>query len=653
MQFNYVFEIASLALLLIILLHYIFVRQLPIERSRVFTMLLGSVIIECGFNILSSIGLANTEFVPQWGNELFAFVFFALEGITIYLMYRYMLLTCNFDKRQEKMAWLAGFVPLVLFEITVLLNPFMGIYYYFIDNKYYYGFGAGIIYGYVAYYIFILLFLMTRRWDKVVRRTRLVIIAYACLSVLALVMQYLCRDILLTSTGNLIIIFMIYVSLQNPSELVDPITGIGNETALLMRLEQIVSKKEVKDRKDEVSVITLDVKRFHQLNVLFGIENCSELLNEIGLFLHNLAGSFQVFRNNGDTFTVIGRNIGYTAKILQEIEKRFAEDWQIQNNHVVIDVAMVVQHFPRDFSSVTDFLAMREYLMRRAKEQTEDGFLNADEELVKQFKRRSRVELAIRNAVEKRSFEVFFQPIYNLEEKSITTLEALVRMHDEELGYVPPDEFISLAEKDGSILAIGDIVMEECCRFLSKHVLSNTSLGINNIQMNISVAQCMQHDLKDKIVDMLDRYHIPPSMITLEITEGLVINTPTLLQKHMKELGELGIKFAVDDYGSGNANCSYLVKFPFEEVKIDKELTWAYFSSETAKIILQNEIKTMKELGIPLVVEGVETEEQSHEMERLGVEYIQGYFYGKPMPEKECLRYIREFNATREEYGRV
>ena len=213
-------------------------------------------------------------------------------------------------------------------------------------------------------------------------------------------------------------------------------------------------------------------------------------------------------------------------------------------------------------------------------------------------------------------------------------------------------EFISLAEKDGSIIQIGEIVLEECCRFLSKHILANESLGIRTIQVNVSVAQCMQQSMKDKIMPVLKKYHIPPSMITLEITESTEIQATDLMLRQMEELNELGIQFAADDYGTGNSNFSYLVKFPFREIKIDKTMTWAYFENETARIILENEIRTMEKLGISVVVEGIETKEQSDAMEAIGIKYIQGYYYGKPMPEKDCLFFLRSSAQREEDYGR-
>ena len=183
-------------------------------------------------------------------------------------------------------------------------------------------------------------------------------------------------------------------------------------------------------------------------------------------------------------------------------------------------------------------------------------------------------------------------------------------------------------------------------------MLSNLSLGIRTVHVNISMAQCLQQNLTETIAPVLEKYHIPPSMLTLEITERTAITTPERMLWHMEELGKMGVSFAMDDYGSGNANCSYLIRFPFEEIKIDKDIVWAAFEDEKARIVMENEIRTIQRLGIPLIVEGIEHREQSEMVESLGVDYIQGYYYGRPLPEQECLRYVRSFNSVPENYAR-
>ena len=124
--------------------------------------------------------------------------------------------------------------------------------------------------------------------------------------------------------------------------------------------------------------------------------------------------------------------------------------------------------------------------------------------------------------------------------------------------------------------------------------------------MNISMVQCLRQNLTETIRPVLESYHIPPSMLTLEVTERTAISAPERMLWHMHELGKMGVSFALDDYGSGNANCSYLIRFPFQEIKIDKEIVWASFRDKAARIVLENEIHTIKQLGIPLIIEGIE-----------------------------------------------
>lgn len=643
MQYNYDFEIASLLIMIIILLHFLFVRQFPVDKTKVFGMLLLSCTAECFVNILSCIGLENADLVPRIVNEILAFVFFLLEGLSAYLVSRYFMVICEFKGRTKKIIGLLGAVPFGAFLLCLLLTSVTGFFYYFVDGTYYQGFGAGFVYVYTAYYFLLNMMLVVRRYKVVSLRTKIIIGIYITVAVSMLILQYQVRGVLLTSVGNAVILLMVYLAMQNPSELLDPVTKVGNERAFLAQMKNILGHRS------RMTLITVRLRQFHHIHGILGIDNSELLLQDVGTYLYQLCGKFHVFRTSTDTFTVLAETEEQADMIRGSIEEKFSQDWVIQQNHIVLDMDMVVQHYPEDFQSIPEYMGMRQFLLERATASGTQAVIESDAAIMEQYRRRSKVELAIAQAIREKSFEIFYQPIYSVEERSIVSLEALVRLKDEELGFIPPDEFFSLAERDGNVIHIGEQTLEECCKFLSQHVLSNESLGIRTIQINISMVQCLRQNLSETIIPVLERYHIPPSMITLELTERTAISAPERLKRHMKELGELGINFAVDDYGSGNSNFSYLIQFPFKEVKIDKEIATAYFNNDTAKVILENEIQTMRKLGIPLVVEGIETKEQSEEMQRLGVDYIQGYYYGKPLPQKECLRHIRRFNSNLED----
>lgn len=630
----------------IILLHFVCIRQFPGEKTKAFGMFLVTCTAECAANIISSIGLANAALVPQFANELLAFAFFALEGLASYLLFCYFMVVCRYEGRKRKLVRVFGAVPFAFFCIMLALTPFLGFFYYFKDGAYHQGFGAGFGYAYIAYFFLLNIILIVRRRSVVNLRTKWIVSIYTAVAIAMIVIQYHVRGVLLTSVGNTVVLLMLYLELQNPSEHLDSVTGIGNESAFEMQLKKRLAGKA------EGTVMTIHLRKFHYIHTVVGLDNSNELLRQVGAYLYRLCGKFHVFYMAGDLFAVFADTAEDRERIEAAVWKRFDEEWVVQENRILLNIEMVIQHYPADFDTAAEFFGMRQFLLEEAAKSGLAESIETDEDLVEQYHRRRKIELAVAAAIRDKSFEVYYQPVYSLREKRIVSLEALVRLHDEELGYISPEEFIPLAERDGNIIHIGAQVLEECCRFLSRHVLSNLSLGIRTVHVNISMAQCLQQNLTETIAPVLEKYHIPPSMLTLEITERTAITTPERMLRHMKELGKMGVSFAMDDYGSGNANCSYLIRFPFQEIKIDKAIVWAAFEDEKARIVLENEIKTIQRLGIPLVIEGVERREQSEMAEKLGVDYIQGYYYGRPLPEQECLRYIRSFNSVPENYAR-
>lgn len=642
MQYNYDFEIAALVVMTIVLLHFLFVRQFPTEKAKTYFKLLLVCIGECVFNILSCIGLADAAVVPEYWNELFAFAFFALEGLCSYYIFRYIMVICELVKRKNFLVKVVGILPFLFFELMVVLTPLNHFFYYFKDGVYYQGYGAWYGYAYISYYFLLNLVLVLIHRKVVHTRLKAIIFIYTVTAVGAIALQYLMRGLLLTSTANVIILLMLYLAMQNPDELLDTVTGMANEKVFLIQLKNMIENGEKK------AIITVYIRHYHHITHMLGVENGNQILADVGTYLVKLCGKFHVFHNTEDTFIILVDSEKEKRYIEEQIRKRFLTGWSAQKNNVMLDMAMIVQYYPQDFSSISEYKNMWEYLLEYAKNAGNQTVFETNQQFLEKYRRRNKIEFAVKRALREKSFEVYYQPIYSLKEKRIVSLEALVRLRDEELGFISPEEFIPLAEKNGMIHQIGEQVLEECCKFLSKHVLSNESLGLQTIHVNVSAVQCLRQNLKETILNVLEKFHVPASMISLEITEGTAIRAPELMQKHMWELGKAGIHFALDDYGSGNANCSYLIRFPFREIKIDKEIVWAYFEDKSARIVLQNEISIMKQLGLPLIVEGVENKEQSEEMERLGVDYIQGYYYGRPMSELDCLRFIRKCNERQQ-----
>lgn len=322
--------------------------------------------------------------------------------------------------------------------------------------------------------------------------------------------------------------------------------------------------------------------------------------------------------------------------------------WMVEGRTVYLHGSIAVEYYPNHFRSVAEGTSLSNYLLDKASSQGNNAVIYANDERVSKFKRSVDVEHALDYAIKQGLLEVYYQPIYSVEKNEIVSAEALVRLFDRVLGFVSPAEFIPIAEKNGRIIPLGNMVLEKTCRFIKEKLLPDPDNRIEEIHINVSAIQCMQPDMAEQVIAIIEKYQVPPEMICLEVTEQATMSATLRMREHMRKLGERGVRFALDDYGTGNSNCSYLIDFSFQKVKFDRFMVQSYFEKEDARIILQNEIVTLGKLGILVVLEGIETLEQVEEMKQQAVDYIQGYYFAKPMPGAEFLEYLVKWRTEQE-----
>ncbi|MCQ2493240.1 MAG: EAL domain-containing protein [Lachnospiraceae bacterium] len=244
----------------------------------------------------------------------------------------------------------------------------------------------------------------------------------------------------------------------------------------------------------------------------------------------------------------------------------------------------------------------------------------------------------IREALDKDRVEVFYQPIYSTKEKRFVSAEALARIRREDNSIVPPGKFIPIAEETGLILKLGERVFEKTCRFIKTG--RPKELGIKYIEVNLSVIQCEQLDLASKYIRIMEENKVNPNFINLEITETATIQAKRKLQQNMKTLMDYGVEFSLDDFGNGHSNLDYVIDMPVDIVKLDMSLIQAYDNEKKAKAVVQAAVRMILDMELNALTEGVETKEQLDEMVRIGVDYIQGYYFSKPIPEDEFIEFL-------------
>ena len=299
---------------------------------------------------------------------------------------------------------------------------------------------------------------------------------------------------------------------------------------------------------------------------------------------------------------------------------------------------------PRCVSSYSDLLELLQYASLQKKDTILESAQTVDSSTVSKMLSERTMIQQILSALEEDRVVVYYQPIFSVKDKCFTSAEALVRIVDREGKLIPPGAFIHIAESNGMIIDIGKRVFEKVCRFFQQSKLED--YGMQYIEVNLSVVQCADEKLADTYIDIMNSMKMDPRRINLEITESASLRAKRILISNMERMIEYGIHFSLDDFGTGQSNLNYIVDMPVKLVKFDREMSQAYFANDKAKYVMNAAMHMIHGMGLKIVAEGIETEEQYKKMEEIEIDYIQGYYFSKPLPEQEFLEFLRRENGN-------
>lgn len=263
---------------------------------------------------------------------------------------------------------------------------------------------------------------------------------------------------------------------------------------------------------------------------------------------------------------------------------------------------------------------------------------------IDQLQRYKDVEDAIDRALVENEFKMYYQPIVSSETKKVISCEGLIRLYDRVLGFVSPEEFIPISEGNGKILDISEFVIDQVFSFVASNNLEE--LGLKYIEMNLSMVQCMDSKLPEKLKYYSDKYKIKPEFINLEITETATNYDEENLKKQLLEIKKLGFSFSLDDYGTGYSNLVRVLEYPVDIIKLDKTIIWSAFHNQDNYATVKNLISMFHDVRRKLVAEGVENAEQMMELTEIGCDLLQGYYFSKPVPEEDFIKFTHKFNSV-------
>ncbi|EJM02896.1 diguanylate cyclase (GGDEF) domain-containing protein [Pseudomonas sp. GM102] len=421
----------------------------------------------------------------------------------------------------------------------------------------------------------------------------------------------------------------------------DFLTGLPNRQQLQQQLDKILVDAGKLQRR--VAVLCVGLDDFKGINEQFSYQAGDQLLLALADRLRAHSGRLGALaRLGGDQFALVQADIEqpYEAaelaqSILDDLEAAFALDHQEIRLRATIGITL----FPEDGDSTEKLLQKAEQTMTLAKTRSRNRYQFYIASVDTEMRRRRELEKDLRDALIRDQFYLVYQPQISYRDHRVVGVEALIRWQHPEHGLVPPDLFIPLAEQNGTIIAIGEWVLDQACKQLREWHDQGFDL---RMAVNLSTVQLHHAELPRVVNNLLQMYRLPPRSLELEVTEtGLMEDISTAAQ-HLLSLRRSGALIAIDDFGTGYSSLSYLKSLPLDKIKIDKSFVQDLLDDDDDATIVRAIIQLGKSLGMQVIAEGVETAEQEAYIISEGCHEGQGYHYSKPLPARELSAYLKQ-----------
>ena len=528
-------------------------------------------------------------------------------------------------KTQIKYGW-----PFVVSELLILTNPITHWVYRFNENRQFVrGWAESIVYFSAAFYILFSMWKLFFTWNALTQKRRLALIYFFGIVLTGIVIQLLYIDIKSELFAEALAMLGIMIAIETEDDRIDVDTGIYNRKALSSDLNAMLINKR------RFTVICIKITNGDIIQRASGSENHDIISAQLHNDFVKIAPDCDLYSTSSFTYLILMPETTEEEaySYAQAISDRFKQPWKLRDMDILLNAVVMTAESPGRIKSSNDVFYMADSPVPTAVDK--DVLKGSD---LDYLMRRLAVEGAISRGLDLQHFEVYYQPTYYLNDKKLHGAEALIRLHDNVLGNLFPDEFIPIAEQIGLISNIDEFVLREVCAFIKTGIPAK--FGMECINVNLSVTECMQPGFIDRINRIAEEFGIDKHSLNFEITESINADDYERLSKVVHELKSAGFQFSMDDYGTGYSNMRSIFSLDFDVIKIDKSILWSAEESELGKIILENSVRMIRQMKREILVEGVETEQQIALLTKLSVDYLQGYYFSKPIPKSDFIELI-------------
>ena len=619
MAFQTYYAYAGAAHLLLELFHFCRQRKLYDYRTKLLLVMLTDALLIC----LCSIEMTqqiNTGRVTWSLTELIAVVNYFTQFAMPYLL---LCMSCLIVRKPHHLLVKIGTVFWVCGSFAILSNPWSNMLAY-ADEDNLWHVGAGYPVFVWSIFTFYLLDLCIVRYQRKSMKQRYALVEACIIMIGGILLQNILHARLVAGFSAALAMAVIYLSIQNPYAYIDFTTQVFNADYFNYCLWECSYYK----RPVFLWIVHLsELERIRRLH-----ENDTEVSLQVAKQLWEITSKHRVFRVESDKYALFSSSAEEHYCTLKQVQKLFSQGIDMEGQSMQCPAVLVSLEHAETVchGSIAELTNYVRFLLRQAKRDNGVQLVHATLQLHERFVYERKIEQYLTDAIEQDLFEVWYQPIWSVTEQKFVSLEALSRLHHPEFGWVNPELFIQLAVKNGKIFTLMPYQLRKICRFLQMH--SADLPDIKTVKINLSPVEFTKEGYCEQLIEIIRSYDIPMNLIQFEVTETNATEYTKELEHCIQILQENEIRLCLDDFGSGYANLSNILRLPFSVIKMDRSLLQGICTNKNAAVFYHNMVDTLHGMGYQIISEGVETKQEAKLLKDWNVDMIQGYYYAKPQP---------------------
>lgn len=630
MYYNYDFDIAAIIIYIVVAVNIFRTKRLRDSNAFYFVTLLCFSIATPFLDICSGKAIMHkmSPKIVQTTNILY----YISEQQTNFFFLMYVFSQLEMRTRVAKIKKRLATVPILLTTLIIVTNPIHGWLFTYENGVYSNNvFRIVVVYMVPAIYFLTTVLYAFRHRDLLKPSSRQLIYVITIMNTISRVIQYNMPSLLVHCFTLSISVLLLFVYTTRTDKKINPVTGLANRYYLAEKVNSLMYNKI------RFGTIFVRIVNYDTLTATYGIPTTDMLIQRIGDYFQKFEKEEHVYSVGNDCFVIIAMDVDVLDDYARLFYDKLAGAWRINGTEIVCTPLITTAICPDICPDTESYRAFLAHFNMLYKEKC--GIIMSDEIEYKTIVRENMVEKALEHAIEAKSFEMYYQPICLSETKKFVSAEALVRLWDMEIGFVSPAEFIPLAEKTGKIVDVGNCVLEKVFEFICNNDLE--ALGIEYLEVNLSTIQCLQRNFISHLEHLMQKYQIDPAMICFEITESAASVVPETFTENLRLLRQKGFKLALDDFGTGYANLQRVISSDFDIIKFDKDMTQLSCNDIRLRVPFEKMHSMFHFMNAKVVAEGVETEEQYEYLKSIGCDYIQGYYFSKPLEQNDFTEFMR------------